>query len=134
LSVTMEETGIIGLIIILLLFTALIMRGIQIANKCDDPLAIYMSFGIVFMISIQAGINMGVALGILPVTGLTLPFISYGGSSLITTYAGIGILMNISGNKMARSRRRYEEFSGSRGRDRRARIPGSRPGGVHTTA
>jgi cell division protein FtsW len=130
-SITAEELGILGLLLIVLLFVYLTIRGFHVASRCEDPLAIYLAFGIVFNISIQAFVNMGVALGLLPVTGLTLPFISFGGASLLCTYIGIGILLNVSMNTMARSPKRRERPDPSSGWNRRPSVPGNRPGRTH---
>jgi cell division protein FtsW len=130
-----EELGILGLLLVVVLFVYLTYRGLHIAQKCEDPLAVYLVFGVIFMISTQAFVNMGVALGMLPVTGLTLPFISFGGSSLMCTYMGIGILLNISMNSMAMTKRRgYEEHSIGGWGHRGTSVPGDRPRPVHTKA
>ncbi|MFA6451583.1 MAG: putative lipid II flippase FtsW, partial [bacterium] len=127
-SIVGEELGILGLLLVVSLFVYLTYRGLYIARKCEDPLATYLVFGIIFMISAQAFLNMGVALGMLPVTGLTLPFISFGGSSLMFTYMGIGIILNISMNSMATAKRRgYEEHSSGGWGHRGPSIPGDRP-------
>ncbi len=126
-SIVGEELGLIGIALIVVLFVYLTYRGIQIAQRCNDPLAVYLAFGIIFMNSIQAFVNMGVALGILPVTGLTLPFISYGGSSLMFTYMGFGIVLNISMNNMARGKKKDEEFNTGGWGHRGPFVPGNRP-------
>lgn len=130
-SITAEELGILGLLLVVMLFIYLTIRGFHIAQKCEDPLAIYLAFGVVFNISMQAFVNMGVALGMLPVTGLTLPFISFGGASLMSTFIGIGILLNISMNTMARSPRRREEPGTGGGWNRGTSVPGGRPRRLH---
>lgn len=91
-----EEGGFIASIILLLLFAILIWRGIQIATHSPDLLGFYLALGITTLIFCQAALNLMVATSLTPVTGLPLPLISYGGSSLILTCAGIGILLNIS--------------------------------------
>ncbi|HOX28759.1 MAG TPA: FtsW/RodA/SpoVE family cell cycle protein, partial [bacterium] len=131
-SITAEELGLLGILLIILMFVYLTYRGIYIASRCEDPLAVYMAFGFTFMISMQAFINMGVTLGLLPVTGLTLPFISYGGSSLMYTYISIGILLNISMNTMARSRKADEEPDTGGGWNRGTSVPGNRSRRVHS--
>jgi len=85
-----------------LLFLAFIQRGIVIARRCSDPFGKLVAFGITFSIGLQAFINMGVATGVMPVTGVTLPLISYGGSSVIVTMMMIGILLNISRKRIRR--------------------------------
>jgi len=91
-----EELGFIGATFIIILFLLLCWRGIQIAFKARDPFARYVAFGIITMISIQVMINISVVIGLIPVTGITLPFLSYGGSSLTLTLCSIGVLLNIS--------------------------------------
>ncbi|MDD3149821.1 MAG: putative lipid II flippase FtsW [Candidatus Gastranaerophilales bacterium] len=95
-SIIAEEFGFIGCLIVLGLFVALLHRGFFIANTCNDRFGRLLAFGITFSIGVQAFINIGVTTGILPVTGITLPLISYGGSSIIVTMAMLGILLNIS--------------------------------------
>ncbi len=91
-----EEFGFIGSIIILLLFVFLCWRGISAAFGAPDSFGRYAAFGIITMITIQVMINVSVVIGLIPVTGITLPFLSYGGSSLTLTLCSIGILLNIS--------------------------------------
>ncbi|MFH0844823.1 MAG: putative lipid II flippase FtsW [Pseudomonadota bacterium] len=96
LSIVAEELGLLGLTTIILLFGILIMQGIKISLNAYDLYSSYLSLGIISFIGLQALINMGVVTGLLPTKGLTLPFISYGGSSLVVNLMGIGILMSIS--------------------------------------
>ncbi len=95
-SVIGEELGLVGATAVVILFFILTIRGIQIALSLEDRFSVYLALGITLMISLQAVINMGVVLGLLPTKGLTLPFISYGGTSLITNLAGVGILFHLS--------------------------------------
>ncbi len=95
-SVIGEELGLTGAIVIVILFFIFTLRGIAIANAMQDRFAAYLALGVTMMISLQAVINMGVVLGLLPTKGLTLPFISYGGTSLITNLVGVGILLRLS--------------------------------------
>jgi cell division protein FtsW len=90
-----EELGFWGVLGILALYALVIWRGTRIAFRCPDEFGMLMAFGIVTAIGLQVAINMGVALGLLPTKGLTLPFLSYGGTSLVFNMACIGILMNI---------------------------------------
>lgn len=91
-----EEFGFIGATIVILLFAILCWRGIHIALDALDPFGRYVAFGIITMITIQVMINISVVIGLIPVTGITLPFLSYGGSSLTLTLCSIGVLLNIS--------------------------------------
>ncbi|MCX5859017.1 MAG: putative lipid II flippase FtsW [Proteobacteria bacterium] len=94
-SVIGEELGFLGVIALLLLYLVFTQRGIRIALKAPDLFASLLAFGIVIMVSFQALLNMGVVLGVLPTKGLTLPFISYGGTSLVINLIGVGILLSI---------------------------------------
>lgn len=94
-SVIGEELGLVGIIVILFLYTLILWRGVQIARNANEPFAAIMALGITAAILLQVCVNMGVALGLLPTKGLTLPFLSYGGTSLLINMASIGILMNI---------------------------------------
>ena len=96
LSIVGEELGLVGLLVIMALFIYLGWRGFQIALQAPDRFGFLLAGGITFALVFQAAINFGVTAGVLPVTGLTLPFVSYGGTSLIISLAMIGILLNIS--------------------------------------
>jgi rod shape determining protein RodA len=96
LSVLAEEWGFAGTISLLLVYLALIARGLNIAYRCRDNFGTILCFGITVMIFWQVFINIGMVMGLMPVVGVPLPLISYGGSSVITTMVGIGILMNVS--------------------------------------
>ncbi|HLR70590.1 MAG TPA: FtsW/RodA/SpoVE family cell cycle protein, partial [Pseudogracilibacillus sp.] len=95
-SIIGEEFGFIGALFVIGLFFLLCWRGIQIALSAKDPFARYIAFGIIMMITIQVMINISVVIGLIPVTGITLPFLSYGGSSLALTLCSVGILLHIS--------------------------------------
>ncbi len=95
-AVIAEELGLIGCLVLIGLFLALIHRGFIIAERCENIFGKFVAFGIIFAIGLQAFINIGVATGVLPVTGVTLPLISYGGSSMFITMFMLGILLNIS--------------------------------------
>ena len=98
-SIISEEFGFMGVLIVSTLFITLIISGFMISKKQVDLFSKYLSFGITFQIAFQAILNLMVVVGLIPVTGVTLPFLSYGGSSLIITLLSIGILLNISKNK-----------------------------------
>ena len=91
-----EELGFIGAVLVLGLFLLFAWRGFKIAMNAPDTFGSLLAAGITIMILFQAFVNIGVVSGALPVTGITLPFISYGGSSLLFTLAGVGLLLNIS--------------------------------------
>ena len=99
LSILAEELGLVGITVIILLFTILIIRGIKIALDAPDLYSSYLAMGITILLGLQVVINMGVVMGLLPTKGLTLPFLSYGGSSLLVNLIGIGMLMSISARK-----------------------------------
>lgn len=95
-AILAEELGFIGGSFILLLFALLLWRGIRIALGAPDLFGSFLAVGIIAMIAIQVMINIGVVTGLMPVTGITLPFLSYGGSSLTLMLVAIGVLLNIS--------------------------------------
>ncbi len=94
-SVIGEEFGLMGVTLTVALYSLIIWRGIAIARQTQDLFGALLSFGLTTALALQVCINMGVALGLLPTKGLTLPFLSYGGTSLVLNMAAIGILMNI---------------------------------------
>lgn len=91
-----EELGFIGIFLVILLFFLFIWRGYRIALYAPDRFGSMLAVGLTSIIAVQSVINMGVVTGALPVTGITLPFVSYGGSSLTISLIGVGILLNIS--------------------------------------
>jgi cell division protein FtsW len=91
-----EELGFVGTSAILLLFFLLTVRGMSIARRASDDFGYLLASGIVFSIFAGVLVNAGVVVGLLPTTGLPMPFLSYGGSSLIFSAVGIGMLLNIS--------------------------------------
>ena len=95
-SIISEELGIIGIITVSILFLIIIYRSIKIAIKAPDNFSKFLVFGIIFQLSFQTILNLSVVVGLVPVTGVTLPFFSYGGSSLIITLISMGIILNIS--------------------------------------
>ena len=95
-SIICEEFGIVGALFIIVLFTVFIFSSVKIMLSCKDLFAKYLVFGITFQIIIQAVLNLLVVVGLVPVTGVTLPFISYGGSSLLLSMVGVGIILNIA--------------------------------------
>ena len=96
LSIAAEELGLLGITIIVVLFGILIIRGIKVALDASDLYKSYLAMGLSCLLGIQVLVNMGVVMGLLPTKGLTLPFLSYGGSSLLVNLLSVGILLNIS--------------------------------------
>lgn len=90
-----EEFGFLGASLLLLLFAILIYRGLSIALSCQDMFGTLLSAGLSALIATSLFINIGVTLGLMPVTGLPLPLVSYGGSSLVATMFSIGLLLNV---------------------------------------
>ncbi|MEA3503871.1 MAG: FtsW/RodA/SpoVE family cell cycle protein [Bacteroidota bacterium] len=110
-AIIIEEYGIFSGIFILSLYLALLFRAIQISNKSKTNFRKLTVFGISFMVSFQAMVNMGVSVGLLPVTGQTLPIISMGGTSVITILVSFGIIQAISrSNELELNTKKSEEF------------------------
>lgn len=98
-SIISEELGVLGVILVTSLFGIIMYRGIKIALKQERLFSKYLAFGLTFQIIIQTLLNLMVVIGLIPVTGVTLPFLSYGGSSLLISCLSIGIILNISRKK-----------------------------------
>ena len=105
-AVVGEETGLWGTVSILSLFTLLGLRGLRIAARHPQPFGRLLAFGYTFLLVCQAGLNMAVVLGLLPTKGLPLPFISYGGSSLVMALVYAGVLLSLS-REIPRENRTY---------------------------
>ncbi len=91
-----EELGFLGATLVIILFAALIIRGLKIAEKCEDKFGKILALGLVSWLGIQVCINLSSMTALLPLTGVPLPFISYGGSALVVNLTAVGILLNIS--------------------------------------
>jgi cell division protein FtsW len=91
-----EELGFVGIVVVLVLFLIIISRGFIIAFNADDSAGKLIAVGMTTMIALQAFLNMGMVIGILPITGVTLPFVSYGGSSFLVSSVCIGMLASVS--------------------------------------
>jgi cell division protein FtsW len=96
MSIFSEETGFLGVLAVLALFAVLIYRGLRLSLRAPDAYGSYLALGLTLLIGLPAVINLGVVTGIFPTKGLSLPFLSYGGSSLLANLLAVGILLNIS--------------------------------------
>jgi len=132
-SIIGEEAGLIGTLSVLALFSAFIYLGVRTARGAPDRLGRLLAMGITCMLGVQALINMGAATGVLPITGITLPFFSYGGSSLVICMCLAGILINVSrregGANASYDGRKERERGDMRRRNRRPSPSPARPGG-----
>jgi cell division protein FtsW len=108
-----EELGFIRIIFVVLAYFVIALRGFYIANRAQSNFEKYLAVGITVWITMQAFVNIAVNTALAPVTGITLPFVSYGGSSLVVSLVGVAILLNISKHTT------YYADSSDRGRDRR---------------
>ncbi len=95
-AVTAEELGLVGSLIIVSLFAIFLWRGIRTSIRTSDTFGRFLAVGVTCMVVVQAFINMSVVLGIMPTKGIPLPFVSYGGSSIMITLACVGVLLNIT--------------------------------------
>src|SRR5690606_13032249 len=96
-----EELGFVGVLGMCSVYALVVARGIKIAQTAEDEYGAYIAFGISALLAMQVLLNLSVAMAILPTKGLTLPFISYGGSSLMVSAGAMGILLNISRRRAA---------------------------------
>ncbi|MHB1390484.1 MAG: putative lipid II flippase FtsW [Thermoleophilia bacterium] len=125
LAIIGEEVGLLGILGVVLLYVALAYVGFRIALKCDNLFGKYLAAGITSLLVSQAAVNLCAVTGLLPLTGIPLPIISYGGSSLVVILSGIGILLNIAVNPRGKiatvpeRKNRAAADSDSRGRDGR---------------
>jgi cell division protein FtsW len=124
-AVVGEELGLVGSTLVVLAFAAFAWVGYRVALQCHDPFGKLLAAGVTTLVCAQAAVNLAAVLGIAPLTGIPLPFVSYGGSSLLVLLASVGILHNIAGNeRVVESRVR-----GGGRRNRRSRATGSRSRG-----
>jgi cell division protein FtsW len=117
-SIMGEELGLIGEIIVLGLFGALLYAGVRIALRAPDPFGRLLAAGITAWFGVQALVNLGGATGVLPITGVPLPFISFGGSSLVVSMAAVGVLLSIGRAELASVRTGPRPRSGRAARGR----------------
>jgi cell division protein FtsW len=96
-AIVAEEYGVLGALILLVLLVFLLFRGLlRIARYAPDPLGLFLAVGLSVMVTLYGFVHAGVASGLLPVTGLPMPFVSYGGTSMMASGLMIGVLLNIS--------------------------------------
>ena len=98
-AIISEEFGFIGILVIAFLFLTLFYNTLKVSLECNDLFGKYLSFGLVISLILQAVLNICVVIGLVPVTGVTLPFLSYGGSSLLVSMASVGIIFNVAKDK-----------------------------------
>lgn len=96
-SIVGEELGLIGAACVVLLFACLVVFGMKASRSAESPFASYLAAGLVAMLGMQAALHMGVVVGLVPPTGVTLPFLSYGGSSMVFSLAACGLLLRVAG-------------------------------------
>jgi cell division protein FtsW len=99
-SVIGEELGLLGALAVLALFAVIIVRGLRLTAKIEEPFDQYLAFGLTVLIGLQALIHMGVVMGLMPTKGLVLPFISYGGSAMVVNLIEAGILLGLSRRRL----------------------------------
>jgi cell division protein FtsW len=124
-----EEFGLVGATVVIVLFVGLAYSGIRVSLAAPDTFGALLAAGITAWLCIQAFINIGVVVALIPVTGITLPFISAGGSSLTISLAAVGILLSISRETVERGTWN-DAAADRRGRDGRAYLPGARRGAL----
>lgn len=133
-----EELGIVGAGVVILLYIAFVMRGFQIARRAQDPFGALLAAGLTIWVITQAILNIAVMLGLVPSTGLPLPFISFGGSSMAVLLAGVGLLLSIqrvSANRyLAPERRNDIAYYDRSRRNRRPRVSRAGRGGSDEAA
>ncbi|PEQ48798.1 putative lipid II flippase FtsW [Bacillus cereus] len=108
MAIISEELGFIGVAIILICLLLIIIRSFRVAQKCKDPFGSLIAIGIASLIGIQTFVNVGGMSGLIPLTGVPLPFISYGGSSLLANLIAMGILLNIASHVKRQEKQQNE--------------------------
>jgi cell division protein FtsW len=119
-AVVGEELGLIGVTLVIMAFCAFAYAGVRLAIACRDPFAKRLAAGITALVCGQAAINMAAAIGLAPLTGIPLPFVSYGGSSLVVMLVGVGVLLNIARGNGGRAAAALPDRGRRDGRTRRA--------------
>jgi cell division protein FtsW len=119
-AVVGEELGLVGVTLLVAAFCTFAYAGVRLAIATRDPFAKRLAAGITALVCGQAAINMAAAIGVAPLTGIPLPFVSYGGSSLVVMLAGVGVLLNIARGNVGRAAAAVPDRGRGDGRTRRA--------------
>jgi cell division protein FtsW len=104
-----EELGFLGVLALCIAYLVIVSRGIRVALTAKDAYGSYIAFGISVLFGVQALVNLAVAMSVLPTKGLTLPFVSYGGSSLLVSASALGILLSVSRERIEPKNRKIGE-------------------------
>ncbi len=112
-----HQWGLVGCLLVLMCYVIITLAGIEIAAGTTDPFARLLAVGVVALLAAQVLINVGMTIGLLPVTGMTLPFVSYGGSSLLTNFLGVGLLISVSRHRPYLLANRPFEYGPTVGRE-----------------
>jgi cell division protein FtsW (lipid II flippase) len=126
-SIIGEELGLVGVTLVIAAYAAFAWAGLRIALRCHDPFGKALAVGITTLVCGQAALNLGAVVGAAPLTGITLPLVSYGGTSLVVMLASVGILLNIARNDGVEATALVRDRSRRNSRPRRA-IAGRRAG------
>ncbi len=128
------ETGVIGSVAVVILFSLLLWQGIRISRRAPDPLGVLLAGGMTLWLGIEAFLNMAVMVSLLPVTGNALPFVSYGGSNLVTSMAAIGVIMSVARSSIQMKEEKgtfFDAVVSLRGRDGGRRVSSPRRTASH---
>ncbi|MEE9297008.1 MAG: FtsW/RodA/SpoVE family cell cycle protein [Phycisphaerae bacterium] len=112
-----HQWGLVGCLLVVTCYVIMVLAGIEIAAATPEPFARLLAVGVVALLSTQVAINIGMTIGLVPITGMTLPFVSYGGSSLLANFIGIGLLISVSRSRPFLLADKPFEFGASAGRD-----------------
>ncbi len=99
-SVVGEELGLVGAWLVLALFGVIVVRGLRLTSRIEEPFDRYLAFGLTLLLGLQALIHMSVVMGLMPTKGLVLPFVSYGGSAMVMNLMAAGILLGLSRRRL----------------------------------
>ncbi len=121
MAIVAEELGLLGVLFVIFSLGYIVLRGILIGLKCKDAFGSLLAFGIASMIGIQSFVNLGGITGIIPLTGVPLPFVSYGGSSILQLSISMGILLNVS--MFVNYEQKYKNKAGKTGAKKQGNVP-----------